>query len=57
MGCIDLLGNAYEAPAIATGYGSYLAVVCMHNNVAMIKFHFMNKFNILAIDERIFRKE
>lgn len=27
LGCVDLLGNAYEAPCISTGYGNYLAVV------------------------------
>jgi len=27
LGCVDLLGNAYEAPCISTGYGNYLAIV------------------------------
>lgn len=27
LGCVDLLGNSYEAPCISTGYGNYLAVV------------------------------
>ncbi|RNA06220.1 proteasome subunit beta type-4 [Brachionus plicatilis] len=38
LGCVDLLGNAYQAPCMATGYGNYLAVPIMreflekHNN-------------------------
>lgn len=38
LGTVDLLGNAYEAPCISTGYGNYIAVPLMrdflekHNN-------------------------
>ena len=29
LGCVDLLGIAYEGPCIATGYGAYLALPLM----------------------------
>ena len=29
LGQVDLLGVAFESPTIATGYGAYIAQVCM----------------------------
>ena len=31
LGCVDLLGNAFEGACIATGYGSYLALPMMRD--------------------------
>jgi len=33
LGCVDLLGKAYEGPCIATGFGNYLAVPIMRETL------------------------
>lgn len=37
MGTVDLLGNAYEAPCISTGYGNHIAIVSVLSKLFRIK--------------------
>lgn len=33
LGCVDMIGNAYESDVIATGYGNYLAIPIMRETL------------------------
>ncbi len=41
LGCVDMLGKAYEGACLATGYGNYLAVVSLKTSLS---FYFLFKF-------------